>query len=384
MRPLNRFVRDIPHSGIQRIFEMSQGMEGVIHLEVGQPDFRTPEHILDAVAQAGRDGFTRYTPAAGIPELRGAIAKKVREKNGFPAEAKNVVVSPGAVASIMSLLVATAEPGDDILLPDPAWPNYVMQVACLGCRAVRYPLVPERGFQVDLDALERLVTPKTSVLVVNTPGNPTGALFPRDTIRDIVDFAKRHDLYLVSDEVYEEIIFEGEHVSTGIFNDDGRVASVFAFSKTYAVPGLRIGYAVCDDRLAALVEKLQTPLVTCPTSVSQKACLAALEGPQEPVAEMCRAYRERRDAVVSILRDRGRYLYTPSGAFYILIDISTTGMGSDDFALALLRERKVALAPGETFGDATRSFVRISFTTDIDTLVEGTNVLCDFIEERSG
>ena len=384
MRPFNRYVSATPESGIQKIFELSQGMKGVIHLEVGQPDFRTPENILDAIVRAGKEGFTKYTAAAGIPELREAIARKVTEKNGFSAEAANVVVSPGAVASIMSTLVATAEPGDDILVPDPAWPNYIMQVACLGCRAVRYPLVPSEGFQIDFDRLDTLVTPKTKVLIINTPGNPTGAVFTRDAIRKIVEFARCHDLFIISDEVYEEIVFEGEHVSTGLFNEDGRIASVFAFSKTYAVPGLRIGYAVCEKKMAALVEKLQTPLVTCPTSVSQKACLAALSGPQEPVREMASEYRKRRDAVVEILKNKGHYLYTPSGAFYILIDITDAGMDSEEFALELLREKKVAVAPGNTFGDTTRSFIRVSFTTDIDSLTEGMNILCDWIDEKSG
>jgi len=383
MKPFNQQTANMPESGIQKIFELSYGMEGVIHLEVGQPDFRTPEHILEAISEAGREGFTRYTAAAGMWELREAIAKKITEKNGFEAEGSNIVVTPGAVASIMSAMVALAEPGDDILIPDPAWPNYIMQTRCIGCRAVRYPLAPGDGFQIDFDALEKLVTPKTKILVVNTPANPTGVVFSRERIEEIVDFAKRHDLFLISDEVYEEIIFDGDHVSTGQYNDDGRICSVFAFSKTYAMPGIRIGYAVCDQKMAKTIEIIQTPLVTCPTSISQKACLAALNGPQDDVIKMSAIYQKRRDAVVKILKEKGLYLYTPSGAFYILIDITATGISSDDFALELLREKKVALAPGETFGDTTKSFVRISFTTDTDSLIKGVTTLCDFIHEKS-
>ncbi|MBT4482972.1 MAG: aminotransferase class I/II-fold pyridoxal phosphate-dependent enzyme [Candidatus Latescibacteria bacterium] len=379
MKLFNHYTSNMPTSGIQKIFELSQGIEGCIHLEVGQPDFRTPEHILDAIVQAGKDGFTKYTAAAGIPELRQAIAKKVTEKNGFSAEAKNVVVSPGAVCSIMSSLIALAEPGDEILIPDPAWPNYIMQAACVACKAVRYPLVPSHGFQIDFDSLERLVTPKTKIMIINAPGNPTGVVFSRETIERIVKFVKKHDLFLISDEVYEEIIFEGNHISTGLYNDDGRIVSIFGFSKTYAVPGLRLGYTVCEEKLADLIAKLQTPLVSCPTSVSQKACLAALEGPQQPVYDMLKVYRERRDVAIEILKNSGHYLYTPSGAFYILIDISGTGMNSDDFALTLLKEKKVAVAPGETFGNTTSSFVRVSFTTDIDKLIEGMEILCESI-----
>lgn len=383
MKQFNRLTSAVPSSGIKKIFELSQNIEGCIHLEVGQPDFRTPEHILDAIAQAAKDGFTRYTASAGIPELVEAIAKKVTEKNGFRAEPRNVVVSPGAVCSIMSTLLVLAEYGDEILVPDPCWPNYISQMACIGCKAVRYPLVPALGFQIDFDALEKLVTPKTKVMIINNPGNPTGAVFSRETIEKIVEFVRRNDIFLIADEVYEDIIFESEHISTGLFNDDGRIACIFSFSKTYAVTGLRVGYTVCEENLANLVAKLQQPLVSCACSISQKACLAALEGPQEAIYEMVKVYKKRRDAVIEILKNNDLYLYTPNGAFYILIDISETGMNSDDFTIELLREKKVAVAPGDTFGEISSSFIRISFSTDTNQLIEGTHILCDWINEKS-
>ena len=383
MKQFNRLTSTMPSSGIRKIFEMSQNIEGCIHLEAGQPDFRTPEHILDAVAQAAKDGFTRYTAAAGIPELVEEIVKKVAEKNGFHVEPKNIVVSPGAVCSIMSTLLAVAEYGDEILIPDPAWPNYITQMACIGCKTVRYPLVPSLGFQIDFYALEKLVTPNTKAMIINTPGNPTGAVFTRESIQKTVEFARKHDIYIIADEVYEDIVFEGEHTSTGLFNDDGRIASIFGFSKTYAVTGLRVGYVVCEENMASLVEKLQQPLVSCTSSISQKACLAALKGPQEPVYEMVKVYKERRDAVIEILQKNNLYLYTPHGAFYILIDISKTGMNSNDFAYELLRQKKVAVAPGETFGEVASSYIRIAFSTDTDKLIEGTNILCEWINEKS-
>ncbi|MFC1693591.1 pyridoxal phosphate-dependent aminotransferase [Candidatus Latescibacterota bacterium] len=379
MKHFNRLTSTMRSSGIQEIFELSQNIKGCIHLEVGQPDFRTPENILEAASQAAKDGFTRYTAAAGIYELREAIAEKVSKKNGFKTEAKNVVVSPGAVCSIISSLLAVAEPGDEILIPDPAWPNYIMQMACIGCTGVRYHLDPSLGFQPDFDYLENLVTPKTKAMIINTPGNPTGAVLSRETIQKIVEFTKKHDLFLISDEVYEEIIFGGEHTSVGCYNDDGRIATVFGFSKTYAIPGLRLGYVVCEEKMASIIEKIQTPVVSCPTSISQKACLEALKGPQEPVYEMVKVYKERRDAVIEILKKNDLWLYTPNGAFYILIDISKTGMSSTDFAFELLRGKKVAVAPGDTFGETTKSFVRISFTLDTEKLVEGVNILCDRI-----
>jgi len=382
MAELNRITASMPSSGIRKIMVLSQDVEDCIHLEVGQPDFRTPEHILEAAAQAARDGFTRYTPGAGIPELREAIARKVTEKNGFPVEAGNVVVSPGAVTSVATTLLALAEPGDEVLIPDPGWPNYMMQMTCIGATGVRYSLDAARGFQVDFDELETRVTPKTKVLMTTTPGNPTGAVFPRGTMEKLVEFCRRHDIFLLSDEVYEDIVFDTAHTSAGLFNEDGRIATVFGFSKTYAVTGLRVGYTVCEENMAALVTKLQEPFVSCACGISQKACLAALEGPQEPVHEMVKTYRERRDTVVKILRENGLYLYTPQGAFYILIDISATGMDSDEFTLGLFRDTKVAVAPGRTFGPNTESFIRICFATATDRLVEGVTILCDWINDR--
>jgi len=382
MKPFNHLTSSMPSSGIRKIMGLSHDMPGCIHLEVGQPDFKTPRHVLEAAAKAAMDGFTRYTPSAGIPELREAIARKVTEKNGFAVSPKHVVVSPGAVCSIFTTLLALVEPGDEVLIPDPGWPNYMMQMGCLAATGVRYPLDAQNGFQIDFDALEKLVTPRTKLLLINTPGNPTGAVLPPDAVREILEFARRHDIFVLSDEVYEEILFEGVHTSTGLYDIDCRVATVFGFSKTYAVTGLRVGYTVAhNEKLVQLITKLQEPVISCASGISQKACLAALEGPQEPFKEMVRVYKERRDKVVEILRKKGLYRYTPSGAFYILIDISKTGMNSTDFAVDLLRTRKVAVAPGETFGATTDSFIRICFATDTDHLVEGVNILCDRINE---
>ncbi len=382
MKPFNSLTSAMPSSGIRKIMGLSQDIPGCIHLEVGQPDFDTPRHVLEAASEAALSGFTRYTPSAGIPELRDAIAKKVTEKNGFAIGPEHVVVSPGAVCSIFTSLLALVEAGDEVLIPDPGWPNYMMQMGCIGAKGVRYPLDPDHGFQLKFDAIEKLVTPRTKVLLINTPGNPTGAVFPEDAVKEICAFARRHDLFVLSDEVYEEILFDGVHTSTGKFDTDGRVATVFGFSKTYAVTGLRVGYTVShNEKIVQLVTKLQEPVISCASGISQKACLAALNGSQKPFTDMVAVYKDRRDRVVAILKEKGLYRYTPSGAFYILIDISKTGMNSTDFAVDLLKTRKVAVAPGETFGATTDSFIRICFATDTDQLVEGVNILCDRINE---
>ena len=383
MKSFNTLTNSMPSSGIRRIMGLSEEVEGCIHLEVGQPDFRTPEHILEAVSQAAKDGFTSYTYSAGIRELREAIVEKVRDRNGVDITIDNVVVSPGAVCSMFTTMLALAEAGDEVLLPDPGWPNYMMQMSCIGTVPVRYPLDPSRGFRIDFDALEKLVTPKTKVLVINTPGNPTGAVFSREDMAQAVAFARKHDLFLISDEIYEDIIFNGKHESALQFDTDGRVAVVFGFSKSYAVTGLRVGYTICPVDMAKLVTKIQEPVISCASGVSQKGCVAALKGPQDELVRMVKAYGERRDAVIDILEKNGLHLYTPNGAFYILIDISRTGVNSTDFAVDLLKRRKVAVAPGETFGSSTDSFVRISFALDIEKLKEGVTILCEEILKQS-
>lgn len=380
----NQGLVALPSSGIRKIMVLSADIPGCVHLEVGQPDFPTPAHILKAASDAALAGFTRYTPGAGIQELREAIAEKVTRKNGFRAGPENVVVSPGAVASIITVLRAVVVEGDEVLVPDPGWPNYLMQVACIGAVAVCYPLDPATGFQPDFDALEKLATAKTKVIIINTPANPTGAVFSAETMKKIVDFARRHDIYVVSDEVYEDIIFGGRHISAGIFDTDGRTFSIFGFSKPYAATGLRIGCVVCEKNLADLITKLQEPFFSCACGISQKAYLAALTGPQECVGEMVEEYKKRRDEVVRILKERGFYLYTPQGAFYILIDISASGLGSEEFTLKLLHERKVAVAPGETFGSVSSSFIRVSLAASLDDLTRGIGRICDLVDELAG
>lgn len=380
MKPFNVLTSTMESSGIRRIMHLAQDIPNCIHLEVGQPDFRTPEHILEAAAKASMEGFTRYTPSAGIPELREAIARKVTEKNGFAIDPGQVVVSPGAVCSIFTSLLAMVEAGDEVLIPDPGWPNYMMQMACIGAKGVRYPLSSARGFQLDLDVIEQLVTPKTKLLMINTPCNPAGTCIASDMMLQIVECARKHDIFILSDEVYEEIVFEGIHTSTGIFDTDGRVATVFGFSKTYAATGLRVGYTVSrNHKLINLITKLQEPVVSCASGISQKACLAALEGPQEEIKKMVAVYKDRRDKVLEILRENNLYTYTPRGAFYILIDISKCRMNSTDFAIDLLKNHNVAVAPGETFGKTADSFIRISFATNTDQLIEGVHILCDRI-----
>lgn len=360
MRAISQDIRAIPSSGIREMQVLALGMPDAIHLEIGDPDFATPQHICEAASRAMRDGWTRYTATTGFLSLREALCRKLAERNGIQANPNQIVVTAGSTSGLAVVIRAICDPGDEVLVPDPSWPNYIMM--CTGARAipVRYPLAPAAGFQPDVAELEHLVTPRTKALLLNSPSNPTGCVFTRQAMQALVDFAQRHDLYLIGDEVYEEITFEGEHVSPYMLTDDPRVISVFSFSKTYAMTGWRLGYLVASEEIVANCNKVQEGYVACASAIAQKAAEAALQGPQDCVATMRDAYRRRRDVASALLSSHGATFYPPRGAFYLMIDVSADTSDDMAFCKSLLLQEKVALAPGSTFGHVSRGWVRVS------------------------
>jgi len=384
MKPLAQRAQNVPASGIRTVMELAARLPDVIHLEVGEPDVVTPEHIIQAAAAAARAGFTKYTPTGGLFSLREALAQKLRVRNDLQATVEQVVATPGSVFALAAAVLALIDPGDEALIPDPGWPNYVSMLKVAGATIVPYPLLRETGYQPDLAALAGLITPRTKLLVINTPGNPTGAVFPPETVRALVGLAARHDLYVIADEVYEEFVYEGEHAPAARFDRDGRVVSVFSFSKSYAMTGWRLGYALASHEIAGMMARLAEPFVSCPSSVSQKAGEAALAGLQDPVARMRESYRRRRDAVVEILQPEGLLAAVPRGAFYALVDLSRVSMDSLLLARQLLEEQRVATAPGETFGRLGAGLVRISFASERSLLEEGCRRIARFAHSRVG
>ncbi|HEV7214737.1 MAG TPA: pyridoxal phosphate-dependent aminotransferase [Chloroflexota bacterium] len=360
MKAISHDIRAIPSSGIREMQGLALTMPDAIHLEIGDPDFDTPEHIAAAAQRAMRDGWTRYTATTGLLSLREALCDKLAKRNGIRATPDEVVVTAGSTSGLAVVIRALCDPGDEVLVPDPGWPNYMMM--CTGARAlpVRYPLDPSAGFQPDVQRLEQLITPRTKVLLINSPSNPTGCVFTRDAMLALVEFAQRHDLYLIADEVYEEIVFEGEHVSPFNLTEEPRVISVFSFSKTYAMTGWRLGYLVASEEIVANCNKVQEGYVACASAISQKAAEAALAGPQECVAAMRAAYQRRRDIACALLRQHSATFYTPRGAFYLMIDARADTADDMAFCKSLLQQERVALAPGSTFGDVSRGWVRVS------------------------
>ena len=370
MARLASTVADTPHSGIRVMADLARFVPDVLNLGVGDPNFVTPAHIIDSAAQAARDGFTKYTPSDGYVTLRELLAAKVRERNGLDVGIDQVVVTSGGCGGLFTSLLVLLDPGDEILLPDPGWANYPPMAHVLNAKPAFYPLEPARDWAPDLDALESLVTARSKVIVLNSPGNPTGAVYDESVLVGVLELARRKDLWVISDECYDEIVFEGRHVSTAAVGDADRVVSVFTFSKSYAMTGWRLGYVIAPPDVALALSKAQEPVVGNASSVSQKGGEAALTGPQDCVLEMRDAYRERRDLATAVLDEAGVAYVRPRGAFYLMADVSPAGK-SLSFAKRLLQEAHVSVVPGSAFGPSGEGWVRVSLCVDPEVLAEG-------------
>lgn len=368
---IRKSIADMPRSGIREVMDLAWATPDVIHLEVGEPDFPTPKHIGDAAQQAIERLQVRYTPNAGIMDLREAMAAKVTTRNGFDVGADQIIVGAGAVQAIYASLVCTLAPGDEILLPDPGWPNFMMMATLLSAQPAFYPLRPENGFMPDGADIERLITPRTKAILINSPSNPLGVVMDDNSVRAVYEIASRHDLWIISDECYDEITFDQQLFSPGRIDDDGRVISTYSLSKTYAMTGWRVGYAAVPEAIAKDLSKTQEPLISCVSSPAQFAGIAALTGPQDCVEQMRTAYLGRRDVAVRVATQHDIRFVMPQGAFYLWLDISASGMRSRDFALALIREEGVAAAPGTAFGSEGEGWLRISLANREESVTAG-------------
>ena len=377
-------IAAMPRSGIREVMEMANAIDGAIRLETGEPNFNTPRHVCEAAAKAAFDGFTKYTANAGIPPLREALAVKVTERNGIDATADQVVVTSGAVAGIYSSMVSLVDPGAEMLLGDPSWPNYAQMMQLLKITPVHFPLRAENGLVPQAADVEPLITERTQAIMLNSPGNPTGAVTDAAALADLMELARRHDLLVFADEVYDEIVFDEPYVPAAPLDTDGRVITFFSFSKTYAMTGWRVGYLVVPPGVSPLIVRAQEPITSCVNAPAQMGALAAVTGPQDCVAEMRDAYRHRRDIVTEFLTGRGIPHVRPRGAFYLMIDVSRSGRSGMDFVLRLLEEKQVAVVPGDTFGPGSGRFVRVSLATAPDLLMEGVARLADAVDAWAG
>ena len=376
-------ARDLRRSTIRVLFDAADQNPDAIRLEVGEPSFTTPQHIIDAASSAAAAGYTRYGPNGGLTSLRELLVDKIQKVNGFKAAFDQVVVTPGAMNGLYSIYAALLNPGDEVLLPTPGFPNMDETVRLLGGQPVFYELERTDGYLPDPDRIASLVTPRTKALFLNTPNNPTGAVLPPERIEAILSVTSERGVWVISDEVYDQLILDDglPYLSPGSVDTSMPIISVYSFSKVYSMTGWRVGYVVAPPALAQILRTLQEPQVSCPSTISQKAAEAALTGPREPIEAMRSAYVENRDSAWTRLLELGLEGFRTQGTFYMLVDIARSGLAPLDFSLRLLEEGGVAVAPGEVFGPGGNEVVRISLANDRENIELGLDALSSFIEK---
>ncbi len=368
---LAKSLTSMPSSGIRDMMNHIVGMDDVINLAPGEPQFPTPPHIVDAARRATEAGHTKYVSNAGIPELRERLCRKLKEKNGIDVGIDEIVVTHGAMGALYAAFVALVEPGDEVLLPDPAWPNFGMMAALRSATVRNYRVSAENGFLPEIDELEELVSPATKLMLINTPLNPVGSVIPHERMEAVLRFATAHDLWVVSDEAYEDLTYTDGFVSAASLPHRDRVVGVYSFSKSYAMTGWRVGYMVIPPEMTSLIADLQEAMLSCGSAPGQWAALAALEGPQSVVEDMRQAYARSRQLALDVLAQHGVPAYPPSGAFYLWVDIGAAGMPSREFAMGLLDTHRVAVVPGRDFGPGGEGYVRVSLAAAPEAIVEG-------------
>ena len=381
MRPSNR-VENIPRSGIRAIFDQARGIPDLVHLELGEPDFRIPDHATKAAIQALSEDFTKYTPNAGIEDLRQAISEKLKRENEIDADSNGeIMVTAGAMEALSLSILCTVDQGDEVLIPDPGYVSYVAHVLLAGGVPKFVPLREQNDFRMRAEDIENLITKKTRMIVINSPSNPTGAVELHEDLKGIADLAHYHDLLVLSDEPYERLVYKGNvhHSIAALPEMLERTVSIFSFSKTYAMTGMRIGYIASGRELVQEMIKMQEHFVGSINSPAQKAAIAALRGPQTCVADMLSEYTRRREVLIEGLNDTGVITCRkPAGTFYAFPNITKTGFDSKTFAEKLLREAKVVTVPGVAFGTHGKDHLRLSFATSIDNVTEAVKRISDY------
>ena len=371
---VSKRLQEVPPSGTVAISNMvsemkASGIKDIISFSVGEPDFTTPGNVIDAAIESLREGFTHYTPSMGIPELKKAIAESTKAKNGIPCGPQNVLVTPTKQAIFMWAL-AYLDPGDEVLLPDPAWVSYEAVIRLAGAIPVYVPTYFDERYVINADNVLKAITPKTKAIIINSPSNPTGTVQPEKALKAIADICVDKDLIVLSDEIYEHVIYDAKHVSLaampGMWE---RTYTVSGLSKTYAMTGWRIGWLIADD--VKSINKLQSHSITCCTSFVQTAAVEAINGPQDAKNAMVKEFKNRRDLALDLLAEiPGLACNKPDGAFYLFpkYDFDIT---SHKFAEGLLQNSHVAITPGRAFGPCGEGSFRLSYAASEDDIREG-------------
>ncbi len=386
MRLANRMESIKPSGTIamaEKALEMERSGRKLYHLDVGEPDFATPEHIKKAAIEALVNDFTHYTSSLGIIELRKAIADFLKDRKGIKINPeKEVIVTPGAKHAIFCACMATLNPGDEVLVLAPTWPTHFTCARAAGAKTIEIPC--GETYSLNEELLKEKISSKTRMIIVNSPNNPTGGVLSVDELRVIADLAAEYNLLVLSDEIYDEIVYEGIKIRSIANFEDVRenIILINGFSKSYAMTGWRLGYAVANETIIDAMKRIQQATTTCPASFVQKAGVAALRGPQDDVRRMVEEYDKRRRYIVEALNKiSGVYCAMPKGAFYVFPRLSNLKMSSFEASMKLLEEEGVCSIPGSVFGECGEGHIRLSYATNLETIVEAVKRIKNFVEK---
>jgi len=385
MKDLSAKMLDVPWSAIRKIFNMCIGVDDLVKFTLGEPDFLTAPHIVEAAHQAMLRGEMKYTSNRGIAELRQAISKmaKLKKKVDLDPETE-IIVSNGGMQALMMSMNAVCNPGDEIIIGAPYFTNYLGQALMAGAVPKFVQLHEKNAFIFDMDDLKAAITDKTKAILINSPSNPLGSIIDKGTLQKIADLAKEHDLYVITDEVYQDYVYDPDVEFCSIASLEGmkeRTIIVDSFSKAYAMTGWRVGYAAAPAHIIDLMVKQQEGMASCVNAPAQYAALAALEGSQDIYKEMIQTFKRRRDLLFEGINKIDKLsCVKPKGAFYLFVNITKTGLSSDEFAVRLLREAKVGVVPGSGFGEEGEGYVRMSYVVSEADVAKGLERIKAFVE----
>lgn len=381
---INPVVRDLPPSGIRRFFDLVTEMKGVVSLGVGEPDFVTPWHIREACLYSLEKGYTMYTSNYGMLELREEIAKDLALTYQVNYDPRSEILITVGVSEALDLAMRTVLcPGDEVLIPEPSYVSYAPTATLAGAVPVYLKTTVENGFQVTAEMVEKAITPKTRAILLCYPNNPTGATIDRERLLEIAEVVLAHDLIVISDEIYDRLTYVGEHTClSSLPGMRERTILLNGFSKAYAMTGWRVGYAAGNSDFISAMTKIHQYTMLCAPITAQVAAIEALKNGGPAMKKMVEHYNRRRRLVLQAFKDMGLSCFEPRGAFYAFPEISNTGLSSIDFAEQLLKEEKVALVPGNAFGEQGEGFVRCSYAASVDDLTEAFKRMNNFVKSR--
>ena len=357
----------------------------VVSFGAGEPDFNTPKNIMDAAIKSMEEGKTKYTPTSGIIELREAICKKLKEDNNLSYNSNQIIVSTGAKQCLADAFMAILNPGDEVIVPIPYWVSYPELIKLADGVPVFVEGKEENDYKYTLESLNKVVNDNTKAIIINSPNNPTGTVYSIDELKEIAEFAQKHDLIIISDEIYEKLIYDGKkHVSVASLSEDAynRTIVINGFSKSYAMTGWRLGYVCGHPILIDAMKKIHQYALMCSPTTAQYAAIEALKNGDESVGKMVREYNRRRRVLLDGFRKLGLECFEPHGAFYMFPCIKSTGMTSDEFCEKLLMSEKVLAVPGNAFGDCGEGFIRTCYASSMDNIIEALKRIERFLEKQ--